>query len=49
MSLIVEFQKGRRVGVLLLQMDVVDLGLLGGEAAVLADVDLIEQIIKTCL
>jgi len=40
MSLIVEFQKGRRVGVLLLQMNVVNFRLFRGESTVLTDVNL---------
>jgi len=40
MSLVVELEKGGRVGMLLLQMDVVNLRLFSGEAAVLADVHL---------
>jgi len=40
MSLVVELEKGWRVGMLLLQMDVVNLRLFSGEAAVLTDVHL---------
>lgn len=40
MSLVVEFEKCWGVGVLLLQMDVVNLGLLGGEATVFTHVNL---------
>lgn len=43
MSLVVELEKGGRVGMLLLQMDVVNLRLFSGEAAVLADVHLVTQ------
>jgi len=40
MSLVVELEKGGRVRMLLLQMDVVNLGLLRSEAAVLTDINL---------
>ena len=40
MSLVVEFQKGGRVGMLLLQMNVVNFGLFCGESTVLTDVHL---------
>ena len=40
MSLVVELQKGWRVGMLLLQMNVVNFGLFRGEPTVLADVHL---------
>ena len=40
MSLVVEFQKGGRVGMLLLQMNVVNFRLFRGEPAVLTDVNL---------
>ena len=44
MSLVVELEKGWRVGMLLLQMDVVNLRLFSGEAAVLTDVHLVTQL-----
>ena len=40
MSLVVEFQKGWRVGMLLLQMNVVNFRLFRGEPTVLTDVNL---------
>jgi len=40
MPLVVEFEQGGAVGVLLLQVDIVDLRLLGRVAAVLAHVNL---------
>lgn len=40
MPLVVEFEQGGAVGVLLLQVDIVDLWLLGRVAAVLAHVNL---------
>ena len=40
MPLVVEFEQGGAVGVLLLQVDIVDLGLLGRVAAILAHVNL---------
>ena len=41
MPLVVEFEQGRAVGVLLLQVDVVDLRLLGRVAAVFTHVNLV--------
>lgn len=40
MPLVVEFEQGGAVGVLLLQVDIVNLGLLGRVAAILAHVNL---------
>lgn len=40
MPLVVKFEQGGAVGVLLLQVDVVNLGLLGRVAAILAHVNL---------
>lgn len=40
MPLVVEFEQGGAVGVLLLQVDIVDLWLLGRVAAILAHVNL---------
>ena len=46
MSLVIELEESRRVRMLLLQVDVVDLGLFGGEATVLAHVDLTQTLIN---
>ena len=47
MSLVVKLEKGGGVRMLLLQMDVVNLRLLRGEATVLTDIDLVKQIFTT--
>ena len=47
MSLVVELEKGGRVRMLLLQMDVMDLRLLRSKAAVLTDINLVKQIFTT--
>ena len=46
MSLVVEFKKGWRVWMLLLQMNVVNFRLFRGESTVLTDVNLIESCVS---